>query len=91
MSDDATTGTTAGADADVRRGRAPLLATVVAALPNERFQVRCEDGRECTAHVAGDLRKGFTRLVPGDTVRIEPSPFDPTKARILAALGARRR
>lgn len=67
---------------DLRRGRAPELATVISALPNELFQLRLEDGSECVAHVAGNLRMGFTRLVPGSVVRIERSPLDPTKARI---------
>jgi translation initiation factor IF-1 len=66
-------------------------ATVVAVLPNELFRLRLEDGSERVAHVAGDLRKGFTRLLPGDLVRIEVSPLDPTKARMLARLAPPRR
>lgn len=61
-----------------------IAAIVVEALPNERFRLRLDDGSERTAHVAGDLRMGFTRLLPGDAVTIEVSPFDPTKARIVA-------
>ncbi len=64
----------------------PLPATVVAVLPNELFRLRLHDGSERLAHVAGDLRKGFTRLLPGDVVHIELSPLDPQKARILARL-----
>jgi len=74
---------------DLRRGHSPELATVAAALPNELFRLRLEDGSECVAHVAGNLRMGFTRLVPGTVVRIERSPFDPTKARICARVDAR--
>ena len=76
---------------DPRRGRTPELATVVQALPNELFQLRLEDGSECVAHVAGNLRMGFTRLVPGSVVRIERSPLDPTKARICARVSSRAR
>ena len=76
---------------DLRRGRAPELATVISALPNELFQLRLEDGSECVAHVAGNLRMGFTRLVPGSVVRIERSPLDPTKARICERVAKRTR
>ncbi len=65
-----------------------LPATIVTVLPNELFRLRLQDGSERLAHVAGDLRKGFTRLLPGDVVRIELSPFDPQKARIVARLPA---
>ena len=70
--------------AELRRGHSPVLATVVEALPGELFRLRLEDGSERTAHVSGNMRMAFTRLLPGTTVRIETSPFDPTKARILA-------
>lgn len=65
-------------------------AKVVAVLPNERFRVRLDDGSEKVAHVAGELRKGFTRLLPGDVVRIETSPLDPQQARIVARLPQQR-
>lgn len=71
-------------------GAQPVVATVAEVLPNELFRLRLQDGTERTAHVAGDLRKGFTRLLPGDVVRIEQAPLDPTKARILARLNPRR-
>lgn len=66
----------------------PTTATVAAVLTNELFLLRMQDGTERTAHVAGDLRKGFTRLLPGDVVRIEVAPLDPTKARIVARLSS---
>lgn len=59
-----------------------VRATVVAVLPNALFRLRLENGTELTGHVGGELRKGFTRLVPGDVVSVEPSPFDPARARI---------
>lgn len=76
---------------DPRTGRQPLLATVVAVLPNELFRLRLEDGSERVAHVAGNLRMGFTRLLPGTAVRIELSPLDATKARITALAAPRPR
>ncbi len=70
-----------GADRD-----RPTEATVVEVLPNVMFRLRLPDGSETTAHVAGDFRKGCSRLLPGDQVRIEIAALDPTKARILARL-----
>lgn len=63
-----------------------LQATVVSALPNGMFRLRMIDGREVVAHAAKDLRKAFTRLLSGDIVVIEVSPFDPNKARIRSLL-----
>lgn len=58
-------------------------ATVIAALPNGMFRIKMPDGRQMVAHAALDLRKAFTRLIAGDEVQIEVSPFDPGKARIV--------
>ncbi|MBL9077089.1 MAG: hypothetical protein JNL08_06290 [Planctomycetes bacterium] len=60
----------------------PLRATVVASLANGLFRLRLSDGREVVAHAAQELRKAFTRLLPGDPVLVELSPFDPHRARI---------
>ena len=60
----------------------PLRATVVASMANGLFRLRLTDGREVVAHAALELRKAFTRLLPGDPVLIELSPFDPNRARI---------
>ncbi|MCR9248071.1 MAG: hypothetical protein NXI31_23820 [bacterium] len=60
----------------------PLEATVIGRLPNEMFRLRLADGREVVAHAAQNLRMAYVRLVPGDVVRIEISPFDHGKARI---------
>ncbi|MCE2750627.1 MAG: translation initiation factor IF-1 [Pirellula sp.] len=57
--------------------------TVVAALANTRFKVQLETGSEVLAHVAGKIRKNFIRIVPGDKVRVELSPYDLTKGRIV--------
>jgi translation initiation factor IF-1 len=69
-----------------RAKRAPEAATVVATLPNGQFRLRTQDGRNLVAHVAKDLRMAFTRLVPGDLVGVEVSPFDRAKARIECLL-----
>jgi translation initiation factor IF-1 len=67
--------------------RAQCRAVVLEKLPNARFRLRAEDGREVTASVAGNLRMAYVRLVAGTTVTIETSPFDPTWARITALTG----
>ena len=53
------------------------------ALPNAMFRVVLEDGHEVLAHVAGRMRLRFIRILPGDTVTLEMSPYDLTKGRIV--------
>ena len=55
---------------------------VTQALANTRFRVEIEGGHIVQAHVAGKMRKHFIRIVPGDRVRVELSPYDLTKGRI---------
>jgi translation initiation factor IF-1 len=55
---------------------------VVQALANTRFKVQLDNGAEVLAHVAGKMRKNFIRIVPGDKVKVELSPYDLTKGRI---------
>ena len=55
---------------------------VTQALANTRFRVSLEGGHQVIAHVAGRMRKNFIRIVPGDKVRVELSPYDLTKGRI---------
>ena len=57
--------------------------TVTQALANTRFKVELETGNAILAHVAGRLRKNFIRIVPGDKVRVELSPYDLSKGRIV--------
>jgi translation initiation factor IF-1 len=56
--------------------------TVLEAYPNARFLVRLETGHELNAHIAGKMRMNYIRIVPGDRVAVELSPFDLTKGRI---------
>ena len=56
---------------------------VVQALANTRFRVEIEGGHIVMAHVAGRMRKHFIRIVPGDRVRVELSPYDLSKGRIV--------
>ena len=55
---------------------------VTEALANTRFRVQLESGHIVMAHVAGRMRKNFIRIVPGDKVRVELSPYDLGKGRI---------
>ena len=60
-----------------------LEGTVVEALPNTTFRVSVEGGHLVLAHVAGKMRKFFIKIVPGDKVTVEVSPYDPTRGRIV--------
>jgi translation initiation factor IF-1 len=59
-----------------------LQGTVTEALPGTQFRVELENGHEIIAHVAGKMRKHYIRLVPGDSVTVELTPYDLTKGRI---------
>ncbi len=56
--------------------------TVLEALPNAMFKVELENGHEILAHLSGKLRMNFIRILQGDTVTIELSPYDLTRGRI---------
>jgi translation initiation factor IF-1 len=56
---------------------------VLKALANTQFHVELENGHRLIAHVAGRMRKNFIRIIPGDNVTVEISPYDLTKGRIV--------
>ena len=56
--------------------------TVVDAMPNTIFKVKLANGHEITAHISGKLRMNYIRILPGDKVLVELSPYDLTKRRI---------
>ena len=56
---------------------------VIEKLPNATFQVQLENGHTILAHISGKLRMNFIRIIPGDKVVIEMSPYDLTKGRIV--------
>ncbi|HHX60424.1 MAG TPA: translation initiation factor IF-1 [Epulopiscium sp.] len=58
-------------------------ATVIEKLPNAMFQVELENGHKILAHISGKLRMNFIRVLPGDKVTVELSPYDLTKGRIV--------
>ena len=59
-----------------------LDATITQALSNAMFRVELENGHEVVAHISGKMRKFYIKLLPGDKVKMEMSPYDLTKARI---------
>ena len=56
--------------------------TVIEAMPNAMFQVELQNGHRLLAHISGKLRMNFIRILPGDKVTIEMSPYDLSKGRI---------
>jgi translation initiation factor IF-1 len=56
--------------------------TVVEPLPNAMFRVELENGHRVLAHVSGKMRMNFIRILPGDKVKVELSPYDLTRGRI---------
>ena len=59
-----------------------IEGTVVEALPNAQYRVELPNGHKLLAHISGKLRMNFIRILPGDKVTIEMSPYDLTKGRI---------
>ena len=60
-----------------------LEGKVLEALPNAMFKVELENGHQILAHISGKLRMNFIRILPGDKVLVEMSPYDLTKGRII--------
>lgn len=56
--------------------------TVIESMPNTMFKVELENGHQVLAHISGKLRMNFIRILPGDKVTLELSPYDLTKGRI---------
>ncbi|MCR5796871.1 MAG: translation initiation factor IF-1, partial [Eubacterium sp.] len=60
-----------------------ISGTVVEKLPNAMFKVELENGHQVLAHISGKLRMNYIRILPGDKVILELSPYDLTKGRII--------
>jgi translation initiation factor IF-1 len=56
--------------------------TVVEPLPNAMFRVELENGHKVLAHISGKMRKNYIRILPGDRVQVELTPYDLTRGRI---------
>ncbi|EJE56098.1 TPA: translation initiation factor IF-1 [Staphylococcus aureus] len=59
-----------------------LEGTVLDTLPNAMFKVELENGHEILAHISGKIRMNYIRILPGDKVTVEMSPYDLTRGRI---------
>lgn len=60
-----------------------IEGTVVEALPNTIFKVELENGHQILAHISGKLRMNYIKILPGDKVKVELSPYDLTRGRII--------
>jgi translation initiation factor IF-1 len=60
-----------------------VMGTVVEPLPNAMFRVQLENGHRILAHISGKMRMHFIRILPGDKVTVELSPYDLTRGRIV--------
>ena len=61
-------------------------ATVIETLPNAMFKVELDNEHQALAHISGKMRKHFIRILPGDRVLVELSPYDPSRGRIVYRL-----
>jgi translation initiation factor IF-1 len=63
-----------------------MEGTIEEALPNAMFKVELENGHKVLAHISGKMRKHFIKILPGDKVKVELSPYDLTRGRITFRL-----
>ncbi len=66
-----------------KEGMIQMDGVIEEALPNTQFIVRLENGHKILAHVAGKMRMNYIKILQGDKVRVEMSPYDLTKGRII--------
>lgn len=59
-----------------------IEAVVLEVLPNTKFKVKLDNGMEIIAHISGKIRRNYIRIIPGDKVLVELSPYDLTMGRI---------
>lgn len=60
-----------------------MAGVVVDTLPNTTFKVKLDNGHIITAHICGRMRKNYIRIITGDKVKVEMTPYDLTKGRII--------
>ena len=66
-----------------KAGVVELEGQIVEALPNSMFQVQLDDGKSVTCHISGQLRRNCIRIIPGERVKVEVNPSDPSRGRII--------
>lgn len=60
-----------------------VIGTVIETLPNAMFRVELDNKHRVLAHISGKMRKNFIRILPGDKIKVELSPYDLTRGRIV--------
>lgn len=63
-----------------------LEGTIIESMPNAMFRVKLENDHEILAHISGKIRKNFIRILPGDKVKVEMTPYDLSRGRITFRL-----
>ena len=63
-----------------------IEGTILKSMPNAMFRVKLENDHEILAHISGKIRKNFIRILPGDRVKVEMTPYDLSKGRITFRL-----
>ena len=63
-----------------------IEGTILESMPNAMFRVELENGHEILAHISGKIRKNFIRILPGDKVKVEMTPYDLSKGRVTFRL-----
>ena len=59
-----------------------IEGTIIESMPNAMFRVKLENDHEILAHISGKIRKNFIRILPGDKVKVEMTPYDLSRGRI---------
>ncbi len=70
-----------------KAGNIEVEGKIVESLPNAMFRVELDGGHKVLAHISGKMRMHFIRLIPGDRVKLELSPYDLTRGRITYRIG----
>ena len=66
-----------------KEGAIEVMGTVLETLPNAMFRVQLENGHKVLAHISGKMRMHYIKILPGDKVKIELSPYDLARGRII--------
>jgi translation initiation factor IF-1 len=70
-----------------REGNIEVEGKILEALPNAMFRVELDKGHKVLAHISGKMRQNYIRLIPGDKIKLELSPYDLTRGRIIYRIG----
>ena len=68
------------------QGTTEVIGKVMESLPNTLFRVKLNDGKVILCHLSGKMRINYIKIMPGDQVKVEMTPYDPSKGRIIFRL-----